>query len=60
MKENNNSGGITFIGLLQIAFIILKICKVISWSWLWVLSPFWISTLIRIILIIIIALKKNK
>ena len=31
-----------FLGLLQITFIILKLCKVISWSWLWVLSPVWI------------------
>lgn len=29
-------------GLLGITLIILKLCGVISWSWLWVLSPFWI------------------
>jgi hypothetical protein len=37
------SGGIGFIGLLTIAFIVLKLCHVIEWSWLWVLSPLWIS-----------------
>lgn len=37
------SGGIGFTGFLTIAFIILKLCGVISWSWLWVLSPIWIS-----------------
>lgn len=39
MKNTNN--GIGFFGLLAIAFIILKIVGVISWSWLWVLAPIW-------------------
>jgi hypothetical protein len=29
------------IGLLGMAFIILKLTGVITWSWLWVLAPFW-------------------
>lgn len=33
------SGGIGFCGLLTIVFIILKLTKVICWSWLWVVSP---------------------
>jgi|GEM_PF-5539907 len=37
--SNNNSNGVGFIGLLQLVFIILKLTKVISWSWVWVLSP---------------------
>ena len=36
------SGGIGFGGLLAILFIGLKLGGVISWSWLWVLSPLWI------------------
>lgn len=28
-------------GALGVAFVILKLCGVISWSWLWVLAPFW-------------------
>ena len=40
------SGGIGFCGLLTIAFIVLKLCKVISWSWLWVLSPLWLPVAI--------------
>ena len=38
-KNNEKSGGIGFCGLLAIAFIVLKLCGVIAWSWLWVLSP---------------------
>lgn len=37
-----SSGGIGFSGLLAILFIALKLTGVISWSWLWVLSPLWI------------------
>lgn len=41
--ENEASkGGIGFAGVLQVAFIVLKLCKVIDWSWLWVLAPTWI------------------
>lgn len=32
-------GGVTITGLLQLAFIILKLCNVIDWSWFWVLFP---------------------
>ena len=35
------TGGIGMTGLLQIAFIVLKLCKVIDWSWWWVLAPTW-------------------
>lgn len=58
MSENSNFNNgnvqVTFpwISLLGIAFIILKLCKVIAWSWLWVLSPFWISAAIAILVII--------
>lgn len=41
-KSSTTSGGIGFVGLLTIVFIVLKLCKVISWSWVWVLSPIWI------------------
>jgi hypothetical protein len=41
MKNNGVSGGIGFCGVLTIAFIILKLTGVITWSWLWVLSPVW-------------------
>lgn len=31
--------------LLTIAFVVLKLCGVITWSWLWVLSPIWLGIL---------------
>lgn len=43
MASNNTSysGGIGFFGLLGIAFIVLKLCNVINWSWWWILAPLW-------------------
>jgi hypothetical protein len=54
-KDSNNtsSGGIGFVGLLTILFIALKLTHFINWSWLWVLSPIWITTILVILLIII-------
>ena len=28
--------------LLTVAFVVLKLCNVITWSWWWVTSPLWI------------------
>ena len=52
----NSSGGIGFLGLLTIVFIILKLCKIISWSWLWVLVPIWLPIAILTIIYLIIKL----
>ena len=55
MNTQNNAGGVGISGLLGIAFIILKLIGTIAWSWLWVLSPFWIpAAFILIVLFIII------
>ena len=56
MKNETVEGGIGFWGGLQIAFIVLKLCHVIEWSWLWVLSPIWIGLLIAVILLIVIVM----
>lgn len=48
---SNNNGGVGFVGLLQIIFIVLKLLGVIHWSWLWVLSPIWISFLLALVLV---------
>lgn len=56
MKDNKStaSGGIGFTGLLTIAFIVLKLCKVIEWSWWWVLSPLWISVGLGLTILVIV------
>ena len=51
-NSSNSSGGIGVTGLLGVAFIVLKLCGVIDWSWWWVLSPFWIVLAIIIVVLI--------
>lgn len=45
--------GIGFAGLLTIVFIVLKLTNIISWSWLWVLSPLWIDFALVIVMAIV-------
>ncbi len=51
--NNNSSGGIGFVGLLTIVFIVLKLLGKIDWSWWWVLSPIWISILLVVAAVVI-------
>lgn len=48
MSDNtqNQTGGITFFGLLTIVFITLKLTGYIAWSWWWVLSPLWLPLIV--------------
>jgi hypothetical protein len=51
------------LGILGLIFITLKLTGYITWSWLWVLSPFWIPIgiliLIGIIAFIVAFFAKN-
>lgn len=66
--KNKNSGipySLILAILLTVAFVVLKLCKVISWSWWWVFSPLWIDFALSIVIVIVIAiisiiLSKNK
>lgn len=56
-KEKTSSNkGVGFAGLLTIAFIVLKLVGVITWSWVWVLSPIWISIALAVVLIVVAAI----
>lgn len=52
-ESKGTSGGIGFVGLLTIVFITLKLLGKITWSWAWVLSPIWISTILWVAILII-------
>ena len=43
---------IGFPGLLTIAFVVLKLCKVIDWSWVWVLSPIWMTAILVLLIFV--------
>ena len=55
MTDKNGTvigGNISFITLLQITFIVLKLCKVIAWKWVFVLMPLIIEGGLIIILLL--------
>lgn len=56
MKRENAGNGIGIASLLTVAFVILKLIGIISWSWWWVVSPIWICALICIACIILVAI----
>lgn len=60
-KDRRNEARYASIGfgdLLALAFIVLKLCGVISWPWVWVLAPIWIPLVLvlGILLVLIIIL----
>lgn len=58
-ESKSSSSGISLIGLLGVAFVILKLCKVIDWSWWWVTLPFWGGLVIGLICMVIYVLLKS-
>ena len=55
--KTTSTAAVGICDLLTVLFIALKLCKVISWSWWWVLSPFWIPLVIVVICVIILIIK---
>ena len=61
-SKNTNNGSttysISFSSILTLIFIVLKLCKIINWSWIWVLAPTWIPIILVILIFIAIIIKK--
>lgn len=55
-KASASATGIGFTGMLTVAFIVLKLIGIISWSWVWVLSPIWISAILGVLFVIALVL----
>ncbi|MEQ3102973.1 hypothetical protein AAA074_07105 [Coprococcus comes] len=51
--EEQNGSPFPLLRTLGIIFIVLKLCGVITWSWIWVLCPFWCQFLLSIIVLLI-------
>lgn len=58
---DNHTSGISFISLLTVALIVLKLLGKITWSWLWVLMPFLVSSVATILtsIFLIIGYKRD-
>ena len=48
MNNKTKQGELGIVSVLTIVFIVLKLLGVIQWSWIWVLSPIWISAVIAV------------
>ena len=53
MSKERISVSFSGTSLLLVAFIVLKLCNVINWSWWWVLSPIWIPIALVVVLLIL-------
>jgi len=45
---------------LTIVFIVLKLCKVITWRWIWVFAPVWITFAVALLALIVYIILKIK
>jgi len=41
------------INMWTLAFVILKLCGVITWKWVWVLSPVWVPAVLGAVLMLL-------
>lgn len=53
---DKKSAGLGFCDVLVIVFIVLKLLKIIAWSWVWVLAPIWIPIVLLLICSIVLKL----
>lgn len=51
--SSSSSNGIGVLGLLGVAFIVLKLTGVINWSWWWVTAPFWGGFVLLAIILVV-------
>jgi hypothetical protein len=58
--ENSSSGGIGLGGVLFVTFLVLKLCGVVKWSWLWVFAPLWLPAIIVLLVFLVLLLALEK
>jgi hypothetical protein len=52
-------GGVSFLGLLFLLFLGLKLGHVIDWSWWWIFSPLWIPLVTGLLIGLIVIIFYN-
>lgn len=57
-RTSTTTSGVSILELLTVAFIILKLCHVIDWSWWWVLAPTWIPLALAAVILVICGIIK--
>jgi len=56
MAKGSKGNGIGIVGLLGVAFVVLKLCHVIDWSWWWVTVPFWGGFVLVVLILLVLLL----
>ena len=51
--SSSSSRGISTLGLLGVAFVVLKLTGYIDWSWWWVTLPFWGGIALLLVIFIV-------
>lgn len=51
--------GVSLSTVLVIVFLVLKLTDNITWSWIWVFSPWWISVALVVVLVFLIVLARG-
>lgn len=52
-ESKSSSSSIGVVGLLGVAFVVLKLCGVINWSWWLVTLPFWAGLALLLVILIV-------
>lgn len=53
IETYNYKYGLGFWQILGLIFIVLKLCGIIDWNWIWVLCPLWIPFAIVLLVFIL-------
>ena len=48
-SKESTSGGLGLFGVLQVIFLVLKLCGLIDWPWVLVFAPLWISIILVLV-----------
>ena len=56
--NSKNHKGIGLLIVIGIVFVILKLCGVVKWSWIWLLYPFVVGVIGTILPLIIVFVMK--
>lgn len=56
MKDENYNDGCDILTVLLIAFVVLKLTNLITWSWWWVLSPLWIPLGLVVVCVVLVSI----
>lgn len=55
----NQLAGPNLVNMLLVLFVAFKLAGIISWGWLWVLSPVWITLAVALVSSIAIGVVKG-